>query len=65
MHGVWTIDDDDIIDLGIVSVLSSRGRRHVWKPKGIDVLVEDVDSGNFYRRRNLLFVTNCEKWIDL
>ena len=65
MHGVWTIDDDDIVDLGIVSVLSSRGRSHVWESEGIDVLAEDVDSGNYYRRRNLLSVTNCENWIDL
>ena len=65
MHGVWTMDDDDIVDLGIVSVLSSRGRSHVWESEGIDVLVEDVDSGNYYRRRNLLSVTNYENWIDL
>ena len=60
MHGVWTIDDDDVVNLGQVSVGSSWGSRHFWKPEGIDVLVEDVNSGNYCRRRNLLFATNCE-----
>ena len=65
MHGVWTIDDDDIVNLGEVSWGSSWGRRHFWKPKGIEVLEEDVNGGNYCRRRNLLFVTNCENWVDL
>ena len=58
MHGVWTIDDDDVVNFGQVSVGSSWGSRHVWKPKGIDVLVEDVDSGNYYWRRNLLALSS-------
>ena len=64
MHGVLTMDDDDVVNLGEVSWSSSCSRRHVWKPKGVEVLGESVDGGNYCWRRNLLFATNCENRVD-
>ena len=64
VHGMWTIDDDDVVDLGEVGWVGGLGRRHVWKPERIEVLVDELNGGNFCLRINLLFATNCEGLVD-
>ena len=65
MHGMWTIDDDDVVNLVEVGWGSGLSRRHVWKPKRIEVSIDEVNGGNFCLRINLLFATNCEDLVDL
>ena len=56
MHGVLTVSDDDIVNFRMEGY-----RRHVGKPKWVEVLIEFVENdGICWWDRNLLIVTNCE-----